>query len=376
MSGSIWPRKDGRFGAEFRYKVGGLTKTLTSTKPTREAAEEWLAEREQDFADGGLVPGSETVGQYLEEWLRDAVEPSVARRTHEKRAWAVNLHIAPAIGSIRLSELDARTIQSLYASMVREGYSHETRRAVHVTLKMALKQAVRWDLIRRNPAEMVDAPRDTGRNGHDEEIRHLTDAQARVLFASTRESRWNNYYVTAVRTGLRPGELLALRWGDLDLEGDPGSLRVRRTLDTHSSAVFGPPKTPAARRSVALYVEAKEALRAQRGMLQGEGLPVGERALVFPSKTGSPMNADNLRKRDLAPALQRAGLPYVTLHELRHTFASIMLHEWMAPPAVVSKMMGHKSIAFTFDLYGHLIPSAQDDVMRRLNAERRRAETG
>jgi hypothetical protein len=120
---------------------------------------------------------------------------------------------------------------------------------------------------------------------------------------------------------------------------------------------------------VALHFEAKDALEAQRGMLRGEGLPVGEGALVFPSTSGTPMKSDNLRKRHLGPALGRAGLPYVTLHELRHTFASIMLHEWMVPPAVVSKMMGHKSIAFTFDLYGHLIPSAQSDVMRRLNAE-------
>ena len=111
-------------------------------------------------------------------------------------------------------------------------------------------------------------------------------------------------------------------------------------------------------------------------MLGREGLAVGERDLVFPSETGSPMSSDNLRKRHLGPALEGAGLPYVTLHELRHTFASIMLHEWMVPPAVVSKMMGHKSIAFTFDLYGHLIPSAQEDVMWRLNAEQSKAETG
>lgn len=259
--------------------------------------------------------------------------------------------------------------------MAREGYSHETRREIHVTLKMALKQAVRWGLIARNPAEMVDAPRDLGRHD-DEEVRHLTDAQARLLFAATAGSRWRNYYLVAVRTGLRPGEMLALRWGDLDLSGDPGSLRVRRTLDTHSAAVFGPPKTPAARRTVALHFEAKEALLSQKAMLMGEDLPTGERALVFPSKTGSPMKSDNPRKRDLEPVLARAGLPEITLHELRHTFASVMLHECMAAPAVVSQMLGHKYITFTFDLYGHLIPSARSDVMWRLDAEQGRRKTG
>lgn len=374
MVGSVWQRKDGRFGAEFPVPVPGGVKAATTTKSTRDAAEAWLEQMREDATDGNLaVSGGRTVGGYLDEWLRDAVEPSVGRRTYGKRSWAVRLHIAPAFGSVRLSDLDARRIQALYASMAREGYAHETRLAVHVTLKMALKQAARWNLIRRNPAEMVDAPRDLGnrRSGADEEdeVRHLTDAQARTLFASSeaRASRWRNYYVIAVRAGLRPGEMLALRWGDLDLAGDPGSLRVRRTLDTHSAAWFGPPKTPAARRTVALHFEAREALLAQRSMLESENLPAEKNALVFPSERGTPMSSDNLRKRHLGPALERAGLPYVTLHELRHTFASIMLHEWMVPPAVVSKMMGHKSIAFTFDLYGHLIPSAEADVMRRLN---------
>jgi integrase len=219
---------------------------------------------------------------------------------------------------------------------------------------------------------MVDAPRDLGTQREDE-VRHLTDAQARILFASTTDSRWNSYYVAAVRTGLRPGEMLALRWRDLDLDNDPGSLRVRWTLDTHSEAVFGPPKTPAARRTVSLHFEAKDALLSQQERLAGEGLPHGEKDLIFPSEIGTPMNSDNLRKRSLGPDFDRAGLPYVTLHELRHTFASVMLREWRVPPAFVSKMMGHKSIAFTFDLYGHLIPSAQEDVIRQPNAEQGRS---
>ena len=377
MAGSVWERKDGRFGAEYPYRASdGTTKTLTTTKRTREAAFAWIVEKESDLANGLLVSDSQGLSSYLDEWLKDAVEPAVARRTYQKRVWAVDQHIAPALGGKNLGDLEPRTIQSLYASMAREGYAHETRLAVHVTLKMALKQAVRWGLLNRNPCEMVDAPRDLGARHEEEEIRHLTDAQAKILFGAANGSRWTNYYPVAVRTGLRLGELLALRWTDLDLEGNPGSLRVRRTLDTHSSAVFGPPKTPPARRSVSLHFEAKDALISQREMLSREGLKVGGRDLVFPSAAGTPMSSDNLRKRYLAPALKSAGLPYVTLHELRHSFASIMLHEWMAPPAVVSKMMGHKSIAFTFDLYGHLIPSAQEDVMRRINASQKRGKTG
>lgn len=109
---------------------------------------------------------------------------------------------------------------------------------------------------------------------------------------------------------------------------------------------------------MALHHEAKAALLAQREMLGGEGLPAGGRDLVLPSTSGTPMKSDNLRKRHLKPDLAAAGLPELTLHELRHTYASIMLHEWHVPPAVVSEAMGHADIAFTFRIYGHLVESA------------------
>ncbi len=110
--------------------------------------------------------------------------------------------------------------------------------------------------------------------------------------------------------------------------------------------------------------------------LRREVLPTGQKALVFPSSIGTPMKSDNLRKRNLKLDLAQAGLPELTLHELRHTFASIMLHEWHVPPAVVSEAMGHADTSFTFRVYGHLIESAQADVMRRLNAEQGRSKTG
>ncbi|MDP9478382.1 MAG: tyrosine-type recombinase/integrase [Actinomycetota bacterium] len=181
---------------------------------------------------------------------------------------------------------------------------------------MALKQALRWGLVKRNVAEMVDPLK--GASGYEEdgegEVRALTDEQARRFFEATQESLRHHYYVAAIRTGLRPGELLGLRWGDPNPDADPGSLKVRRTLDTHSKARFGPPKSDAARRTLALHWEASEAFEAQRGMLAEEGLPTGPKSLVFPSTRGTPMSSDNLRKRHLKPALAAASLPEFTLH--------------------------------------------------------------
>lgn len=237
---------------------------------------------------------------------------------------------------------------------------------------MALKQAVRWGLIPQNPAAFVDPPRpsetdDDEREGGGE-IRALSEEQAEALFSASEDKRWHHYYVAAVRTGLRPGELLGLQWGDLDLSGDPASLRIRRTLAIREGGgtYFKPPKSKASKRTLALHWEASEAFESQRAMLENEGLPVGKRDLVFPSTTGSPMNRNNLCFRHLQPDLAAAGLPRLTFHELRHTFDSVALYEWRMPPAVVQQMMGHESIRMTMDLYGHLVPGSQEAEIRAL----------
>ena len=109
-------------------------------------------------------------------------------------------------------------------------------------------------------------------------------------------------------------------------------------------------------------------------MIEGEGLPVGRDDLVFPSTTGTPMNRNNLRYRHLQPDLAAAGLPRLTLHELRHTFASVALYEWHWPPAVVQEIMGHESIRMTMDLYGHLVPGSQEAAIRALRTMHRKLE--
>ena len=392
-SGSVWQRPDGRWGAALSYPYydpdTGRTKTkrASTTKKGWEAAHRWLMQKQNDLL-GGVpdAPQNPPLGEYLDEWLRNVVEPSVAPKTHEKREYHVRVHISPALGHVRLKDLQARQIHTLYVRMARtesQGrapLAASTRRDIHTTLKMALKQAVRWGLMPQNPAEFVDPPRPTEVDGEEEggeEIRALTDEQARVLFEATAGKRWHHYYVAAVRTGLRPGELLGLRWGDLDLGVDPASLRVRRTLAIKQGGgfYFKPPKSKASRRTLALHWEASDALEAQRVRLAGEGLPVEKGDLVFPSTSGTPMNRNNLRYRHFQPDLEAAGLPRLTLHELRHTFASIMLHEWRVYPDTVREMLGHESITMTMGLYGHLMENAQADAIRALRRLHQRPET-
>lgn len=380
-SGSIWKRPDGRYGAALTYPYydaeTGRTKTkrLSTTKKDWDSAHRWLLNMQNDLL-GGVVrsPEDPRVGDFLKEWLADVIEPSKARNTYLKREYNVRVHLLPDLGHVRLSGLTPRRIQALYSRLAKREppLAATTRREVHVTLKMALKQAVRWGMLSKNPADDVDAPKQSGsRDETDEdegEVRAISNEQARTLFASTALTgdRWRHYYVAAIRTGLRPGELLGLRFGDLALDTNPGSLKVRRSLDTRGGARFNKPKSEASRRTLALHWEAVEALSSQKGMLEAEGLPTGAKDLVFPSATGTPMDNGNLRDRYLKPALRRADLPELTLHELRHTFASIMLHEWRVQPDIVREMLGHESIKLTMDLYGHLFPGSQQAAILAL----------
>lgn len=374
----MWQRADGRYGAALSYDYydpesgGKRRKRSSTTKATWDEAHEWLVGKQSDIRSGTMVNAENpTVEEFLAEWLSVVIEPFRSHNTYLKRRCAVGAHLVPAFGKTRLKDLDPRKIQSLYSRLARREppLALSTRREIHVTLKMALSQAVRWNMLTRNPADLVDAPKQAQVASEDEEtgeIRALTNQQAEALFSETVGSRWRNYYVAAIRTGLRPGEMLGLRWGDLALDTDLGSLRVRRSLDTTGGIRFNPPKSAASRRTLALHWEATEAFERQRELLESEGHPAGKRNLVFPSTSGTPMNSGNLRKRNLKPDLKQAELPDLTLHELRHTFASVMLHEWHVSPSIVSEMMGHASIKMTMDLYGHLFPGAQEDAIRAL----------
>lgn len=385
-TGSVWRRKDGRYSAAITYPYhrDGVThrKRAQTTKSTWEAAHRWLMERQRDLLGGvQSSPDNPRVGEYLDMWLSEVVEPSVAPKTYEKREYHVHSHIAPGLGNVRLKELSPRRIHLFYSHLARRdpALATSTRRDIHATLKMALKQAVRWGMVPSNPCELVDPPKPLPDEMGDEaeEVRALTDGQAKVLFTSTRGQRWHCYYVTAIRTGLRPGELLGLQWGDVDLSGDPASLRVRRTLGIRQGGgtYTKRPKSEAGRRGVALHWEAAEALQNQNAMLESEGHKRGPKDLVFPSATGSPMDRGNLLRRHLKADLAAAGLPELTLHELRHSYASIALYEWRLPAEIVQESLGHTSLRMTVDLYGHLMPNAQADAMRRINEMYRRPNT-
>lgn len=376
--GTVYRRKDGRWEAALSYRdEAGVLKRRRSYHPSREAADRALTKMKSD-RDGGvpLSGDNPTVEEYLRSWLRDSVAVSVDPKTLEGYEVACRVHILPALGRVRLKDLKARQIQSLYAKKRREGKSARTMRNIHSTLKRALKQAVSWGELAASPAEMLDPPKAPSDGEDEEAVEHLSDAEVLRLFAAAEEaeSRFRHLYVVAVRTGLRQGELLALRWEDLSLDADPAVLVLRRSLAPRIGGGYRytPTKRKRQRRKLALHWEAGDALRAQRVLQDEERAAAGDRwregGLVFPSTLGTPMSARNLYRRDYKPLLERARLPDVSFHALRHSFASIALFEWETNPQLVSQMLGHADVAFTMRTYGHLLPTAQADEIRRLRA--------
>jgi integrase len=199
-------------------------------------------------------------------------------------------------------------------------------------------------------------------------MRPLTAEQVRMLFDAVRGDRLEALYILAVTTGLRQGELLGLKWDDVDL--DTGTLQVRRSLTTAKGGpVLSAPKTKGSRRSVKLSQTALEALRSHLERQLREIDRVGsmwrENGLIFASEVGEPLDRHDVTTRRFKPLLRRAGLPAIRFHDLRHTCATLLLSK-NVNPKIVSEMLGHATIAITLDTYSHVLPTMQDSAAKAM----------
>jgi integrase len=362
--GDVFPRrnKQGKVTSYRGAYVGPDGKRRYVSGKNKEESRKALREARAN-SDQGLVFDADNlrVGEYLDRWLSDSVRDTVKATTFERYEQIARLHLKPALGQVRLKALTPAHIRGLYREKLEAGSSARTVRYVHTTLHKALKQAVMDGLIPRNATEAVKPPQSSR-----EEIRPLTPEQAKQLLKAAHEAgdRLEALYVLAVHTGLRQGELLGLKWDDVDLED--GSLQVRRTLTiTKCGPVFTTPKTAGSRRSVKLNNKATEALKGhlerQLGEIDRVGSLWNENGLIFASETGEPLNRHNLTRRSFKPLLKRAGLPEIRFHDLRHTCATLLLTR-NVNPKIVSEMLGHSTIAITLDTYSHVLPNMRDQA--------------
>jgi integrase len=362
--GDVFPRKNnaGRITSYRGAYVGLDGKRRYVSGKTKEEARRNLRRARGD-AERGLVFDADNlqVGEYVDRWLSDSVRDTVKATTFERYEQIARLHLKPSLGRVKLKGLTPAHVRGLYREKLEAGSSARTVRYMHTTLHKALKQAVMDGLIPRNATEAVTPPQSSR-----EEMCPLTPEQAKLLLQVAHEAgdRLAALYVLAIHTGLRQGELLGLKWDDVDLED--GSLQVRRTLAiTRNGPVLTSPKTTGSRRSVKLTSKAIEALKRhlerQLGEIDRIGSLWSENGLIFASEKGEPINRHNLTRRSFKPLLKRAGLPQIRFHDLRHTCATLLLTR-NVNVKIVSEMLGHSTIAITLDTYSHVLPNMRDQA--------------
>jgi integrase len=366
-------KKIGYRGAYTVHAADGPKRRHVSGK-TREDVRQKLTRAMAD-RDGGLVfdAGALTVGEYLDRWLSDCVKGTVRESTFERYEYAIRPHIKPALGRVKLKSFTPAHVRGFYRAKLdgssdgSPGLAPATVHKLHVVLHKALDQAVADGLIPRNATDAVKIPRIDR-----EEISPLTAEEVGRLLEAAHGDRLEALYVLAVHAGLRQGELLALKWDDLDLEA--ATLRVRRTL-TYSGGKhsLAEPKTKKSRRTVRLTSGAVAALRdhltRQMEEMDRLGSLYAPGGLIFAGAAGSIINPSNLRSRSFARLLERAGLSQrssgVRFHDLRHTCATLLLSR-NVNPKIVSEMLGHATIAITLDTYSHVLPDMQEKAARAM----------
>lgn len=372
--GTVVRRKDGRWCAALvmGYDSEGKPIRKYFYGRTRREVQEKLEAAKAEARAGILTePQKVSLGEWLSRWLEFYVKNRVRLKTYSLYHNAVYKHIIPDLGKKPLQKLTTAELQAFYVRKLKsgrlDGKGGLSTRMVHLfhqVINGALKQAVREGLMVRNPAEAVKLPR--LRYG---EMRPLTSQEVRRLLEAARGHRLYPALLLELATGLRRGELFALRWRDVDLE--QGLVHVRRILHrvqtpngpARTALVFEEPKTEKSKRTVPVPGNVVAELRAHRARREEEARHSGEvfkdENLVFTTSTGKPVDPDNLN-RWYKELLRKAGLPPVRFHDLRHTFATLLL-EADEHPKVVQEMLGHSRVGITLDLYTHVRP----DLMRR-----------
>jgi integrase len=376
MKGHIYKRSQGSWTVVYDLPVDPTTgkrrQKSQTVKGTKRDAERALREILLSLEKGSYVkPNKTTLGEWLRQWFKDYASMNTTDRTQESYGSIIERHLIPALGKVLLTDLQAQHIQSYYAKKLSEGRADgkgglSARSVVyhHRILSKALDYAVKMGVVVRNVTDVVQSPRVARVTMHTLSLEEVT----RFLDVA-RETDYYVYFATLLYTGLRRGELLALRWRNLDL--DSGTIAVVETAYKlgNGDYIIKEPKTPHSRRTVTLppsLVELFKAYRADQELLRVQlGVSLNSDDFVFIRHDGSPLypNAVTLAFRRI---IKRAGLKDIRIHDLRHTHATLMLKAGVHPK-IVSERLGHATIGITLDIYSHVLPGLQEAAAERFD---------
>lgn len=349
----------GRWIARFSL-ADGRRKAVYGATRAEVAQKLAAATRDRDI---GLPTLNEqtTLGDFLARWLEQSVKPRNRPSTVKSYTTHVRVHLAPALGSVRLARLTPSDVERFMAGKLAEGLSASTVTRIRATLRRSLALAQKQGLVARNSAALADPP-----HAQPKRYESLTIEQARAFLEAVRGHRLEALFAVAIATGLRQGELLGLQWTDVDLDGK--RLFVRHALQRVDGVpTLVEPKTPRSRRTIALPLLALAQLRAQlerRSVALADDGEWNPLALVFTSMDGTPLDGPNVTHA-LQRLLREAGLPHLRFHDLRHTCASLLLAQG-ANMRVIMEQLGHTQISLTMNTYSHVMPEAMQDAAERM----------
>lgn len=321
-------------------------------KGKREAQIE-LAGLIKEIDDGDYVERDrKSLGEFLDNWERDWASVNVSLKTSERYSQILRLYVRPQLADKRMQAIGAADLNRLYAEL-HQKISPRTVRHVHRLLFQIFAAALKWGNIKRNPAALVDAPKVPPT-----EAAVLKAAEIPQMFDALRGSDLFSIAVVALGTGMRRGELCALRWQDVDLDG--ARLKVERSLEQTRrwGLRFKEPKSARGRRSISLSPAVVAEIRNHWKAQQERRLSLGlgkspDDGLVFCNCDGTPLTPDPLTGR-FCDAMKKAGLGHIGLHTLRHTHASQLITSGV-DVLTVSRRLGHSSASITLNVYGHLL---------------------
>ncbi len=366
--GAIYQTKDGRwrgeillgFTTEGKHKrkiVYGKTRLEVRTKLDP------LAKKQRDGVD--ILGQDQTLAKFLTDWLESTVKPKNRAQTLRSYEWIVRTHLIPGLGKLTLEKLSPQKVQAFVNERHSTGLSAATCKHIAATLRAALSQAQRWQLVQQNVAKLITLPR-----AKKYEPVVLAPGQVMDLLAATAKHQHAELFSIALSLGLRRGEVLGLRWTDIDLE--KGELRLSNALERvkGKGTILGELKSLSARRILRLPQVCLAALLRQQELQRVAREWAGDRwkeaGFIFTTSVGTHLQPEEVT-RAFTAAMKKAKLPGFRFHDLRHSCATLLLAQGVHPK-LVQETLGHSSFQLTMDLYSHMIPQLRNEVADQMDA--------
>lgn len=323
---------------------------------TKKQAEKELPRVLSELNQGTYVePSSQLYSDFIDAWIKNK-KSKLSANAFENYSMNIRKHIKPSLGRFKLSKLNSLAIDNFYTELEDNGLSSATIRKIHTIVRSSLEYAKQYQFISRNPAAVVKPPTVEHKDievWEEKDMVHFLDA--------VKDEHDYIVYHLALYTGMRKGEILGLKWNDIDF--DNAKIRIMRS---YSKTGFSKGKTASARRVIDIDDNTVEELKKRRKVVSANKLECGKdynnQDLVFCRAEGSPVDVRNVNRR-FTKLIERNELKKIRFHDLRHTHATIMLGMGI-PVKIVSERLGHEKVELTLNTYAHLLPSMQIEAVK------------